>query len=73
LDYASDKRWENNLTKGQTKPITEIEIIEDRDEDIYPDIKNLPFGSIVDCIDSMCLSCIWSNLSEDIIVDTGNL
>ena len=50
----------------------QIEIIDGKNkEEIYPKISQLPIGSILDCIDSISLSCIWSNLSEDIIIDSG--
>jgi len=52
----------------------QIEIIDGKNkEEIYPKINQLPIGSIIDCIDSISLSCIWSNLSEDIIIDSGKL
>lgn len=38
----------------------------------YAKVKTLPFGSYQDCIDSIYLSCVWSNLSEDIIYDSDS-
>ena len=52
-------------------------ILDDSQENLganeyYSRLKTLPFGSYQDCIDSVFLSCVWSNLSEDIIYDSDS-
>ncbi|CAF0883999.1 unnamed protein product [Brachionus calyciflorus] len=59
-----------NMKASLDKSFQDLDLVDDRIDEIYPDIKNLSFGSIQDCVDSIYLSCIWSNLSEDIIVDS---
>ena len=82
LDYQSSSSLKNQFenldldedTNQSSYENNDIEIIDNKHkEDIYPKINRLPFGSILDCIDSISLSCIWSNLSEDIIIDSGKL
>ena len=77
LDYQSASNFKGQLDsldidKEENLTENQIEIIDTKNkEDIYPKINQLPLGSILDCIDSISLSCVWSNLSEDIIIDSG--
>ena len=63
--------WQNNSIKQnqrtslpESKSSTfDLEMIENKADDIYPDIKSLPFGSVQDCIeyDSLKILSIFIN------------
>lgn len=60
----------HNTSRRLASSHSEAELVSKDDQDIYPNLDELPFGSVQDCVDSIYLSSVWSNLSEDIIVDS---
>lgn len=43
--------WSSSKTSYENKSFQEVELIDDKIEDIYPDVKHLPFGTVQDCIE----------------------
>jgi Rab3 GTPase-activating protein catalytic subunit len=62
----SDDNDNDNVSDNDDDPLVT------KEDDQYPDLKKLPFGAVQDCVESLYLSCVWSNLSEDIIIDSDS-
>jgi hypothetical protein len=43
--------WTQSSSTKQQLAQSEVELIDAKDEDIYPDVKKLPFGSLQDSIE----------------------
>lgn len=46
-----DEMKESKRVPIKDKSIQDIDLVDDKLEEIYPDIKNLPFGSNQECIE----------------------
>jgi hypothetical protein len=49
LDWTQSSA--NNAKQQLAAQSAEMELIDAKNEDIYPDVKKLPFGSLQDCIE----------------------